>query len=101
MAQKPRGLHPEEIKARLRILYGSLAAFSVLIGRGVAAVSKVIATPGYSVPIEREIAKALGMKPEEVWPDRYHEDGTPVSFTVDRTPTALPRADQRAKAVAA
>ena len=80
MAQKPMGMHLEDIKAALRKMYGSLAAFSVLIGRDSRAVSKTISTHGYSVPIEREIANALKRKPQDIWPQRYHHDGSPISL---------------------
>lgn len=101
MAQKPMGMHPEDIKAALRKMFGSLAAFSIMIGRDSRAVSKTIATPGYSVPIEREIAKALKVAVKAIWPDRYHADGTPVSFVVSRIPTALPCRAHRQNEVAA
>ncbi|MDE7547243.1 helix-turn-helix domain-containing protein [Acetobacter fabarum] len=101
MAQKPMGMHPEDIKAALRKMFGSLAAFSVMIGRDSRAVSKTIATPGYSVPIEREIAKALKVAVKAIWPDRYHSDGTPVSFVVSRIPTALRGGAHRQNEVAA
>ncbi|OUJ10498.1 hypothetical protein HK28_05220 [Acetobacter sp. DsW_063] len=94
-------MHPEDIKAALRVRHGSLAAFSILIGRNERAVSNAIGRPGYSAPIEREIAKALAMAPEKIWPERYHSDGSPVSMTVDRTPTALRTAAHRQNEVAA
>lgn len=101
MAQKPMGMHLEDIKAALRKMYGSLAAFSVLIGRDSRAVSKTISTHGYSVPIEREIAKALKRKPQDIWPQRYHHDGSPVSLTAARIPTALRGSAHRQNEVAA
>ncbi|WP_086644999.1 helix-turn-helix domain-containing protein [Acetobacter sp. DsW_063] len=101
MAQKPKGMHPEDIKSALRIRYGSLKAFAIKIGRAEGTVGNAIGRPGYSVPIEREIAKALAMAPEKIWPERYHSDGSPVSMTVDRTPTALRTAAHRQNEVAA
>ncbi|KDE20685.1 hypothetical protein AZ09_04370 [Acetobacter aceti 1023] len=101
MPQKHKGMHPEDIKAALRKMFGALAAFSRQIGRDSRSVSKTIATPGYSVPIEHEIAKVLKMKPQAIWPDRYHRDGSPISITVARIPTALPCAAHRQNEVAA
>lgn len=101
MAQKPRGMHAEDIKAEIRKRYGSLAKFSTMIGRDSRAVSKTIGTVGYSVPIEREIARVLGREPQNIWPGRYHHDGSPVSMTVIRTPTALPCDAHRQNGVAA
>lgn len=101
MARKPLGMHVEDIKASLRKKWGSLSALSRHLGRNSNAVTQVLATPGYSVPLEREIAKQIGREPYDVWPDRYHVDGTPVSFRADRTPTALPCAAHRQNEVAA
>ncbi len=101
MARKPSGMHVEDIKASLRKKWGSLAALSRHLGRNPNAVTQTLATPGYSVPIEIAIANELERNPHEVWPDRFHLDGSPVSVRVDRTPTALRGADQRANGVAA
>ncbi|CAI9120470.1 helix-turn-helix domain-containing protein [Brytella acorum] len=101
MARKPQGMHPEEIKARICIKWGTLTAFAKRIGRTDNAVSNTIRQPGYSVPIEREIAKDMNMLPHDVWPDRFLYDGTAVSFRSGRFPIADAPADQRRNGVAA
>lgn len=88
MAQKPSGMHVEDIKAALRKKYGSLAALSRYMGKNPNLVSTTISQPGHSVLMEREIATILGKTPYEVWGrDRFHADGSPVRTRVDRTPT--------------
>lgn len=101
MARKPDGLHPEDIKTRLRKKFGTLAAFAKLHRRSPNTVSNAISQPGYSAPLEKLIACELGMQPESIWPERYHVDGTPVSFRADRTPTALNCSAHRQNEVAA
>ncbi|WP_336947354.1 helix-turn-helix domain-containing protein [Asaia sp. HN010] len=105
MAHKPRGLprgiHPEDIAATLRKKWGTLAAFARHIGRTANAVSNTIRQPGYSVPIEKEIAGELDMGPHEVWPDRYKGDGTPVSFRDVRILSQNHSADPRRSGAAA
>ena len=101
MARKPSGMHVEDIKASLRKKWGSLSMLSRHLGRNRNAITQTLAAPGYSVPLEREIAEQLGCAPHEVWPDRFHSDGTPVSLRADRTPTALPCGAHRQNEVAA
>ncbi|NHO33292.1 helix-turn-helix domain-containing protein [Acetobacter fallax] len=101
MAQKPQGMHPEDIKAALRKRFGSMAAFSVLIGRDERAVSKTISASGYSAPVEKEIAKVLCKEPRLIWPDRYHANGTPVSQSLGRIVTVRRDDGLRANGVAA
>lgn len=101
MARKPVGMHIEDIKAELRKQFGSLVAVSRYFGLNSNAVSTVLSQPGHSIPTERKIAKLLGRDPYEVWPDRYHADGTPVSFRVDRIPSRSADVDLRRNGVAA
>ena len=101
MARKPSGLHVEDVKASLRKKWGSLSVLSRHLGRNRNAITQTLANPGYSVPLERAIAEQLGREPHEVWPDRFHADGTPFSFRVDRTPTAMPCSTHRQNEVAA
>ncbi|MCW4589395.1 helix-turn-helix domain-containing protein [Gluconacetobacter entanii] len=102
MAQKPSGMHVEDIKAPLRKKYGSLAALSRHLGKNPNLVSTTISQPGHSVLMEREIAAILGKRPYEVWgPGRFHVDGSPVRTRVDRTPTCpLPDAHRQNGAAA-
>ncbi|MBL7232088.1 helix-turn-helix domain-containing protein [Komagataeibacter oboediens] len=101
MAQKPQGLHPEDIKSRIRKKFGTLSALGVHLKRSPNTISNAIYQPGYSVPLERQIADAIGMEPYEVFPDRFHNDGSPVRVRADRTPTCpLPDAHRQNGAAA-
>lgn len=101
MAQKPRGVHPEDIKACICKKYGTLSAFAVMHGRNPNTVSNAIRQPGYSRPLEKLIAEEMGMKPYDIWPDWYHSDGTPAPYRNGRTSTVLPRRTHRQNGVAA
>lgn len=101
MARKPVGMHIEDIKADLRKQFGTLVAVSRHFGLNPNAVSVVLSQPGHSIPTERKIADLLGRQPYEVWPDRYHADGSPVSLRVDRTPTRSDAVDLRRNGAAA
>ncbi|WP_240161353.1 helix-turn-helix domain-containing protein [Gluconacetobacter azotocaptans] len=94
-------MHVEDIKAELRKRFGSLVRLSRSLGKNPNMVTCVLSTPGHSVPVEREIAKLLNREPHEVWPDRYHPDGTPISNRVDRTPSQALPVLHRANGVAA
>jgi Ner family transcriptional regulator len=63
------GLHPEEIKARLRMKYGSMSAFEIT--RGLPKDSVRDALKNGRPRIERAIAEALGLTPEFIWPHRF------------------------------
>ncbi len=78
--ERARGMHAEDIKAALRKKWGTLEAFSAHLGRCRGAVSLAITYPGYSVPVEKEVAADLGLQPRDVWPDRYQPDGTPRNY---------------------
>ncbi|MEW9272949.1 helix-turn-helix domain-containing protein [Gluconobacter oxydans] len=102
MAQKPCGMHPEEIKSQLRQRYGTLQAVSEQLGLSRNAISNTISRPGYSVRNEGIIARLLEKTVIEVWGgERYHANGTPVSQVADRTPTSRVPADLRRNGVAA
>ncbi len=75
MAQIPPGWHPEDIKAALRKRYGSLRAICRTWGSNRAAISNALRDPAHSVPTEMRIALALGVRPQELWPDRWGADG--------------------------
>ncbi|GBO81391.1 hypothetical protein AA0242T_2093 [Acetobacter aceti NRIC 0242] len=63
-------MHAEEIKAALKMRFGSLAAFAVKLGRNEGAVSRAINTPGYSRPVEAEIAPDVREKIAGTWVSR-------------------------------
>jgi len=94
-------MHAEDIKAALRKKWGTLSAFSRHIGKNPNAATQTIATPGYSVPTELAIAKELNKLPHDIWPDRFHYDGSPVSFRAERIINPERIADLRRNGVAA
>jgi len=94
-------MHPEDIRSAVRKKYGSMAKLSRALNLNDNAVSNAICQPGYSVPLERRIAEAIGLTVQQVWPDRYHADGSPVSLRADRTSTRSADADLRRNGVAA
>lgn len=75
MPQDPQGLHPEEIKAALRMRYGSLREICRTWGVNRAAISNALRDPAHSIPTEMRIALALGKRPQVLWPDRWDADG--------------------------
>ena len=77
MARESKGWHAEDIKAELRKRLGPITSLSGSWGWSRTAISKVLRRPDYSPPLERRIAEALGVEPHEIWPDRWHPDGTP------------------------
>lgn len=81
------GWHIEHIKAELRRRHGTLAALSATWGVNRNALSNVLAQPGYSRTLERRIAEELKQPLHVIWPDRWLQDGTPISFREDRTPS--------------
>lgn len=101
MARKPKGMHPEEIVAHFRIKYGSLSAYAKTLGRTVHVVSNAIRQQGYSVPVQRQIAKDLNMLPHDVWPEWFLYDGTAVSTRSNRISIEESAADLRRNGAAA
>ncbi|MBR0559532.1 helix-turn-helix domain-containing protein [Neokomagataea anthophila] len=101
MARKPSGMHVEDIKASLRKKWGTLTALSRHLGRNPNVVTQALATPGYSVPVERAIAEELGRAPQDVWPDRFDHNGEPLSLRVERITSASISSDHRRNGVAA
>lgn len=78
-AQKPvstqSGWHPEDIKCALRKRGLSLADVSRAIGLRGDSARVALRQPWPRV--ERAIADALGVTPEELWPGRYDTAGRP------------------------
>ena len=75
MARHPQGMHAEDIKAALRRRHGTLRALAKVWGKHPATISRVLKEPRYSIPTERLIAEALGMRLVDIWPDRWTESG--------------------------
>jgi len=94
-------MHAEDIKAAIRKKWGTLSALSRHLGKHKNIVAQTISTPGYSVPTERYIARELNRLPHDVWPDRFHYDGSPISVRAERIVSADGTADLRRNGVAA
>lgn len=75
MPQTALGWHPEDIKAELRKRYGALRALCRTWGLDQGAISSVLRDPTHSIPTEMRIAFALGVRAQELWPDRWGDDG--------------------------
>jgi len=68
----------EKVKYEVRRRRLTLSALSLRHGYADSAVRKALGTPWPAV--EKIIADFLGIKPWEIWPSRYHTDGTPRSI---------------------
>lgn len=70
-AKKPVGedWHPADIKAALEKAGWSLRRLSKHVGFGPDTLKKAIQTPYPHA--ERVIARAIGVRPQEIWPSRY------------------------------
>ncbi|WP_123591389.1 helix-turn-helix domain-containing protein [Salinisphaera orenii] len=67
--------HPADIKAALEKAGWSLRRLSVHHGLGAQSLQKCLHQPWPRA--ERLVAAAIGRQPRQVWPSRYHADGTP------------------------
>lgn len=101
MARNPTGMHPEDIRAEIKKKFGSLAAMSRHFKRHSNAIANTICQPGYSVPLEAEIAKVIERDVRDIWPARYHPDGSPRRVRDVRTPTRCTASNLRANGAAA
>ena len=70
--------HPADIVAAVRKKELTLKELSIQNGLAPRACGTAMHRP-YAKP-EAIIAKALGLHPKEIWPSRYHEDGTRRRF---------------------
>lgn len=95
MARESPGWHAEEIKAALRRDHGPVTHLSAAWGYSRTAISKVLMRPDYSLRLEERIAETLGVPLHEIWPDRWHPDGTPKQRTIGVVPAgAIPDAQK-------
>lgn len=62
-------MHAEEIKAQLRIRYGTLQAVEIAYDLPKGAIANCLRAPNNSA--EQVIAGALDTRPELLWPERY------------------------------
>jgi len=101
MARKPEGMNAEDIRAAIRKRYGTMSALSRKLGLHQNTVSTVISQPGHSAKVEQAIADTLGVSARDIWPDRYHDDGTPLSTRMARINTSRASSGLRANGAAA
>lgn len=67
-----KGMHPELIKAAIRMKYGSLSQFALDHNFSEGAARKALTKP---MPgIEPAIAHCIGKSLHEIWPDRYDKN---------------------------
>jgi Ner family transcriptional regulator len=71
------GWHVEDIKAGLRKKHGTIRKLAASWGLAQPTVSAVFCDAGRSMRVERLISETLGVPLHELWPDRWHPDGTP------------------------
>ncbi len=69
--------HKEEIKAALRMKFGSLSALAMSWGYSEHVISGVLSRKRFSIPVEIRISKALDVPLHDLWPDRWEPNGTP------------------------
>jgi Ner family transcriptional regulator len=67
--------HPADVLAALKKRGHSLAGLSVANGYHPTAAGKALKQPWPAM--ERLLARAIGVTPQEIWPTRYEPDGTP------------------------
>jgi Ner family transcriptional regulator len=74
--QPAKGLHKEEIKAKIRMTGWTMVGLSRHWGFHWTAINTALRKPWPTV--EAKIAKLIKMKPQAIWPDRYDQDGNPL-----------------------
>lgn len=84
MPKKPasRDWHKADIIAAVRKTGTSLRAMSRKLGLAHTAIGNALHIP--APKYERMIAERLNMTPQQIWPSRYHEDGSPKSGRGER-----------------
>ncbi len=96
MAQPSGPLHSEEIKAQLRIKFGSLTAFERRRRLPDGSVRDCLRNGRPEV--EKVIAKELGYTPERLWPGRFVRRGRNLRSTIVDSDSMSPRAAARQNA---
>lgn len=100
--QQPEGWHPEDIKAALRKAHGPLTRLSVHWGYHRSAISAAVVGQKRWPALQRRIAKALGLAPHTLWPDRFARSGESIRGPViARDASRAPRRPHRQKGIAA
>jgi Ner family transcriptional regulator len=72
----PEDWHPADVLAALKKRGHSLAGLSVANGYHPTAAGKALKQPWPAM--ERIVATALAMRPQEIWPSRYGKEGRPL-----------------------
>lgn len=93
--------HPADIKAALEKAGWTLRALAA--HHGLSSSTSISHTFTRSLPLnERRIADALGVPVQEIWPSRYHRDGSPkprglrgMRSNAQSTAATLPRNGNR------
>lgn len=67
--------HPEDVKAAVRKTGATLTGLSVAHGFHPSAAGQMLRTPW--ARMQAIVAKCIGVPPQEIWPSRYHPDGSP------------------------
>lgn len=62
-------MHAEQIKAMIRMRYGTLQAVEIAYSLPKGAIANCLRAPNKAA--ERAVARALDMRPEVLWPERY------------------------------
>ena len=78
----PRDWHKADIKCALEKRGYTFFRLSRLNGYADTSIQMVIHHPWPKA--ERIVAAAIGVPPQQIWPSRYHEDGTPKSGRNER-----------------
>jgi Ner family transcriptional regulator len=76
MKRKPKGWHPEDIKAAVRKRGKTFTALAREHEVDPSTPRLAASRPCYTG--EQIVAGFLGIPPQELWPDRYSEDGHPL-----------------------
>lgn len=74
---EPQGWHVEEIKAAVRMRFGTLQAFSAALGYHPYTLSVWLGRGRFNPDVQRKIAEALGEQPRTLWPACWNPDGNP------------------------
>jgi len=70
----PEDMHPEEIKARIRIKGRTLTRLARISGIAPSTIRRSIRVDDCPTA-ERVIAEYLGLDPHSIWPSRYDKNG--------------------------
>jgi len=91
--KRQRGWHKEDIRAEIRKTGVTLTELALNNGMEQSAVRVALCRPHFAA--EQLIAKHLGRKPQDLWPDRYEADGTPKHPRSRRKYSGQPPAGHR------